>query len=113
MKLVGDLMLKNFLSIDELKYSALVFCLILGFGFGLYSAIKFGDIGDNFTNLLITLIVTIGGVNSFNLYSKYRYDKNDNKTNHNYENNSNSNSNSNFINNQNIQQQQQNNKETI
>jgi hypothetical protein len=57
-------MLKTFLSISEAKISALIIGLLFALGFGLYIAYVRGDIPDNLTTIITTLILTIGGVNA-------------------------------------------------
>ncbi|ANE46304.1 hypothetical protein SY83_08470 [Paenibacillus swuensis] len=55
---------QGLLSLDEAKYSALILCLLAGMGYGLALCMKDGDIPDNLTMILSTLILTVGGVNA-------------------------------------------------
>nr|DAH52990.1 MAG TPA: hypothetical protein [Caudoviricetes sp.] len=55
--------LKDGLSIDEAKVSALILCTILDFIFIIYCFIANGDITDNHLFLFQTLIAAVAGVN--------------------------------------------------
>lgn len=51
------------LSIDETRLSVLIICLLLSMIFGGVNYILVGDITANLTNIIITLIYAIAGVN--------------------------------------------------
>lgn len=55
--------LKDGLSIDEAKVSALILCTVLDFIFIIYCFITNGDITDNHLFLFQTLIAAVAGVN--------------------------------------------------
>lgn len=55
--------LKDGLSIDEAKVSALILCTIADFMLIVYCIIANGDISDNHLNLFQTLIAAVAGVN--------------------------------------------------
>ena len=55
--------LKDGLSIDEAKVSALILCTVLDFFFIIYCFIANGDITDNHLFLFQTLIAAVAGVN--------------------------------------------------
>lgn len=55
--------LKDGLSIDEAKVSALILCTILDFLFIIYCFVANGDITDNHLFLFQTLIAAVAGVN--------------------------------------------------
>lgn len=55
--------LKDGLSIDEAKISALILCTVLDFLFIIYCFIANGDITDNHLFLFQTLIAAVAGVN--------------------------------------------------
>lgn len=55
------------LSIDEAKVSVLVILCLVVFLFALGVYVARGDISDNLTLLIQTLIVTIGGINISNM----------------------------------------------
>lgn len=56
-------MFKDFLSVDELKASALVLALIISIPFALFHCLQSGDIPDNLLVLLFYLITAITGIN--------------------------------------------------
>lgn len=58
--------LKDGLSIDEAKVSALILCTVLDFLFIIYCFIANGDITDNHLFLFQTLIAAVAGVNIAN-----------------------------------------------
>ncbi len=51
------------LSIDESKVSCLIICLIAGIAFVGFSYLKYQDISDNLTDIVISLVYGITGVN--------------------------------------------------
>lgn len=96
---------QNGLSIDETKTSILIICLLICICFGGYAYSDKGDITNNLTSIIQTLIVAIAGVNVSNRFiDNSRNINNSNSYNSNVTpySNGNSNNNSNNIVNPNL-----------
>lgn len=68
--------LKDGLSMNEAKVSALVLGFFVALGFSMYNFITTGDITDNMVTLLGYLIMAITGVNVAESISKKTYQSN-------------------------------------
>jgi hypothetical protein len=55
--------LKDGLSINETRMSALILVFIVGAGFSFYQVVKVGDIAEGLLSLLMYLIMAISGIN--------------------------------------------------
>lgn len=62
--------LGNLIGIDEAKWSAIILILIGSTIFGGFMYYTTGEISDNWTNIIITAIWAIAGVNGVNAVSK-------------------------------------------
>lgn len=63
--------IKDGMSLDEFKVSALVICLLLITGTAIVAYFKYGDITSNLLALLQTLIISVGGVNAISALSDF------------------------------------------
>jgi hypothetical protein len=70
----GSLFDKNF-TIEELKSSGLVLGLFAVLAIGAYAVIARGDIPGNLTSIVMSLIVTLGGVNAVTAFVNKDKDK--------------------------------------
>lgn len=61
---------KDGISIDEYKFSALIIGFILSLGFAVYFTYTYGDSPSNYTNIVLTLIWAIAGVNGIKSVSE-------------------------------------------
>ena len=72
----GSLFDKSF-TIEELKSSGLVLGLFAVLTIGAYAVIARGDIPGNLTSIVMSLIVTLGGVNAVTAFVNKDKDKKD------------------------------------
>jgi hypothetical protein len=56
-------------SLDEMKTSSLVLCLLASLGFGIFFCFDKGDIPNNLEVIILALVGGISGVSAFNLMS--------------------------------------------
>jgi hypothetical protein len=55
------------LSVDEMKVSTMIICLLMSMGMALWKTFKYGDFSSNLLDLIKALIIAVAAVNVANI----------------------------------------------